>query len=172
MKTRLLCLFVMIVAASCVFQNKKQVLKNDDSDFDLDLETLMEMSFVTNDTMTLRIWDDHIEYQGYYVYLGELNEKIKDFLVNVAENKEQNFPLVGKQKVSAGEIILKKKCTPEYFQTVMDTIQITFAQIRHEKAVELFQKEYESLTNRQQKVINDIIPIRVSGDIPQKKQIK
>ena len=105
----------------------------------------------------------------------EIKSIVKNYLLGINPNgkngpdyQEKEIPFVGKMKVSKGMIVYKHDLasSKERIDFTLRNIGEACLEVRKEKAQILFGKDYFDLDDEKQQVVNEVVPIWFSCDLP------
>ncbi|GAB5556893.1 MAG: hypothetical protein SchgKO_11060 [Schleiferiaceae bacterium] len=112
----------------------------------------------------LRINDnDELFINGKQAQIKGLKEKVKDFLVNGAQQEEIEFDGLGKQTKTLGAVYLSngRGTSYDFYIKVQNQVIAAYAELRDERSQKLFGKSYRELSKEEGKVIKELIPLKL-----------
>lgn len=110
-----------------------------------------------------------------YITIKQLRQKAKDFIANpyndpsLPEKHEKDIPLLGKVMVTENHVISLQNDRGTSYQAYIDVqneLVAAYNELRNELAQEKWQKDYNQVTEDQQKAIRDFYPQKISEAEP------
>lgn len=110
-----------------------------------------------------------------YMNVKELRQKAKEFIANpyndqaLPEKHEKDIPLLGKVMVTENHVISLQNDRGTSYQAYIDVqneLVAAYNELRNELAQEHWQKDYNQLTEDQQKAVRDFYPQKISEAEP------
>lgn len=113
--------------------------------------------------------NDDLLIESYQGYIDSLCNQVKEFISNPNDDynlsyvKMREIPLLGKCRVSHGNILLQWDRGTSYkgYINVMNEIERAFNELRDELAVKKFNRHYKNLTSEQKSAIRKAIPLAI-----------
>lgn len=112
-----------------------------------------------------------------YMNVKQLRQKAKEFIANpyndpsLPEKHEKDIPLLGKVMVTENHVISLQNDRGTSYQAYIDVqneLVAAYNELRNEYAQEKWQKDYNQLTEDQQKAVRDFYPQKISEAEPKK----
>lgn len=110
-----------------------------------------------------------------YIDVKQLRQRAKEFIANpyndasLPEKHEKDIPLLGKVMVTENHVISLQNDRGTSYQAYIDVqneLVAAYNELRNEYAQEKWQKDYNQLTEDQQKAIRDFYPQKISEAEP------
>lgn len=110
-----------------------------------------------------------------YMNVKQLRQKAKEFIANpyndpnLPEKHEKDIPLLGKVMVTENHVISLQNDRGTSYQAYIDVqneLVAAYNELRNEFAQEKWQKDYNQLTEDQQKAVRDFYPQKISEAEP------
>ena len=110
-----------------------------------------------------------------YITIKQLRQKAKDFIANpyndpsLPEKHEKDIPLLGKVMVTENHVISLQNDRGTSYQAYIDVqneLVAAYNELRNELAQEKWQKDYNQVTEDQQKAVRDFYPQKISEAEP------
>ncbi len=110
-----------------------------------------------------------------YMNVKQLRQKAKEFIANpyndpnLPEKHEKDIPLLGKVMVTENHVISLQNDRGTSYQAYIDVqneLVAAYNELRNEYAQEKWQKDYNQLTEDQQKAVRDFYPQKISEAEP------
>lgn len=106
--------------------------------------------------------------------ISSLKDRTKEFIANKSDNPDmpakeaKDIPLFGPVEISKGLVSLQSDRQTSYdtYVAVQDQLTAAFREMRDEKAMEKWGKNYEDLDEEQRDAINKYIPMNISEAEP------
>lgn len=112
--------------------------------------------------------ENQILVDGEIVDISELTDWVKAFILESADKKEKEFPIIGKQMASEAVISLKTERGASYarYIAVHNELVRAYNEIWNAYAIKFFGSNYEDLSDGQREIIKDFAPRKISEAEP------
>jgi biopolymer transport protein ExbD len=112
--------------------------------------------------------ENKIIANGEIVDISNLKMVTLNFLLEKSDKTEIDLPLIGKQSSSNGIISIKNDRETSYktYLSVQNELMQAYDEIRNNRSKEFFNLPFKKLDEEKQKVIKDLVPIRISEAEP------
>jgi len=125
---------------------------------------VVKMESRSNNSYSLLVKKDRIVAQGKAIGLDALKQSIKTFLMQTADQTQIDLPTIGKQRTSAGIIILQSELDTPYnlYARVKRELEDAYREIRNSYSVKFFKVSFDNLDKQKQEIIMQLVPERIS----------
>ncbi len=112
-------------------------------------------------TEILEVFNANDFEHDYYRTIG----LVKTFLLEASDKTDIDLPLIGSQKTSKGII---RGTSYDFYIAVQNELMKAYKEIRDMYSIKYFNSNFDNLDKEKQKVIKDLVPLRISEAEPGK----
>ncbi len=110
--------------------------------------------------------DDKIFVGNLPVEITYLKDVVKEFILQTADQKELDLPLIGKQKSSKATISVQNEdeTSYEFYVSVQNELLAAYDEIRSQYSQEFFNSNFDNLEAEQKDAIKTLVPLRIVAE--------
>ncbi len=112
--------------------------------------------------------ENNIFVKGKRIEISELKPMVRSFLLETSDKKEIELPLVGKQKISKGVVLLNtnRRTSYNFYISVQDELISVFTDIRNDYSHKFFKLNFDNLDKNKKQIIEKLAPLSISEAEP------